>query len=71
MSLSYFCWPFCAYVSQLQSVQIDRYQQLVPQERLEKMLADPAAFSREGPLSAFVVLWLMIYQRLPLEWPNR
>lgn len=40
------------------------YQQAVAELRLAEIPQVQAAFSREGPLSAWVVIWLMIYQRL-------
>src|ERR1035438_826010 len=40
------------------------YQQAVGELRLAQVPQVQAAFSREGPLSAWVVIWLMIYQRL-------
>jgi hypothetical protein len=42
----------------------ERYRQAVPEQRVARMLEGQAAFSREGPLSAWVVIWLMIFQRL-------
>ncbi|MEO7143931.1 MAG: transposase [Bryobacteraceae bacterium] len=42
----------------------ERYRQAVPKERVAQMLAGLAAFSREGPFSAWIVMWLMIFQRL-------
>ena len=42
----------------------DRYRQAIPEQRVAEMLRGQAAFSREGPLSAWVVMWLMIFQRL-------
>ena len=36
----------------------------MPEHRVLQMLRGHAAFSREGPLSAWVVIWLMIFQRL-------
>ncbi len=42
----------------------ERYRQAVNPRRVAKMLAGQAAFSRQGPLSAWVVIWLMIFQRL-------
>jgi len=40
------------------------YRQLVPEQRVAGMMEGQSAFSREGPLSAWVVIWLMIFQRL-------
>ena len=42
----------------------ERYRQAVPERRVAEMVKGQAAFSREGPLSAWTVIWLMIYQRL-------
>jgi hypothetical protein len=42
----------------------ERYRRAVPERRLAEMVKGQAAFSREGPLSAWVVIWLMIFQRL-------
>lgn len=42
----------------------ERYQQAAPEQRVRELLPAGAAFSREGPLSAWVVIWLMIFQRL-------
>jgi hypothetical protein len=36
----------------------------VAEQRLQQILEGQGAFSREGPLSARVVIWLMIFQRL-------
>jgi hypothetical protein len=36
----------------------------VSQQQVAEMLAGYGAFSREGPLSAWLVIWLMIFQRL-------
>jgi len=41
-----------------------RYRKAVPERRVLQMLRGHAAFSRKGPLSAWVVMWLMIFQRL-------
>jgi Transposase DDE domain len=43
---------------------LERYRQAVPEQRVLEMLEGQAAFSREGPLRAWVVMWLMIFQRL-------
>ncbi len=42
----------------------ERYQQAVAEPRVRRMLEGQSAFSREGPLSAWLVIWLMIFQRL-------
>lgn len=42
----------------------ERYRRAIPERRVLQMLHGHAAFSREGPLSAWVVIWLMIFQRL-------
>ena len=42
----------------------ERYLQAVPRRSVLQMLRGQAAFSRGGPLSAWVVIWLMIFQRL-------
>jgi hypothetical protein len=42
----------------------DRYREVVSQAVVAQMLQGQSAFSRKGPLSAWVVIWLMIYQRL-------
>jgi len=42
----------------------EQYQKAVPEQVIGAMLQDKSAFSREGPLSAWVVIWLMIFQRL-------
>jgi len=42
----------------------ERYRQAVSQQQVAQMLAGRKEFSREGPLSAWVVIWLMIFQRL-------
>src|ERR1700730_6009449 len=41
-----------------------RYCEGVSQTAVAQMLEGQSAFSRKGPLSAWVVIWLMIYQRL-------
>src|SRR6266849_4032242 len=43
---------------------LDRYREVVSQGVVAQMLEGQSAFSRKGPLSAWVVIWLMIYQRL-------
>jgi hypothetical protein len=42
----------------------ERYRQAVPEQQVARMLQGCATFSRQGPLSAWVVTWLMIFQRL-------
>jgi hypothetical protein len=42
----------------------ERYREAVPEQRVRDMLQGQAAFSREGPLMPWVVIWLMIFQRL-------
>jgi hypothetical protein len=42
----------------------ERYRQAVDPQRVAKMLMGRSAFSRQGPLNAWVVIWLMIFQRL-------
>ena len=42
----------------------EKFCQIVPEERIEQLLEGHSAFSQDGPLSAFVVLWLMLFQRL-------
>ncbi len=42
----------------------EKFCQIVPAERIEQLLEGRSAFSQDGPLSAFVVLWLMLFQRL-------
>lgn len=42
----------------------DRYQRAVSKPQVEQLLEGKSAFSRQGPLTAWVVIWLMIYQRL-------
>lgn len=42
----------------------ERYRQAIPEQRVAEILQGKAAFSRDGPLSAWVVMWLMIFQRL-------
>ena len=41
-----------------------RYQQAVSQPRVTEILAGRSVFSREGPFRAWIVIWLMIFQRL-------
>lgn len=41
-----------------------RYREAVDPQRVAQMLLGRSEFSREGPLSAWVVIWLMIFQRL-------
>lgn len=42
----------------------ERYQQVVPEARVEELLGGGSAGSDEGPLTAWLVIWLMIFQRL-------
>jgi hypothetical protein len=42
----------------------DKYCKIVSEERLQQLLEGYSAFSQDGPLTAFVTLWLMLYQRL-------
>src|SRR2546426_6241014 len=42
----------------------DRYREVLPQSAVAQMLQGRSVFSRGGPFSAWVVIWLMIYQRL-------
>jgi hypothetical protein len=42
----------------------ERYRRAVSERRVMQMLHGRGAFSRKGPLSAWVVIWLMIFQRL-------
>src|SRR5712691_2262476 len=42
----------------------ERFQKAVPEAVVAQMLQGQSAFSRGGPLSAWVVVWLMIFQRL-------
>src|SRR5690349_10161632 len=42
----------------------DRYREVFPQSGVAQMLQGRSVFSRGSPLSAWVVIWLMIYQRL-------
>ena len=42
----------------------EKFCQIVPEERIEQLLQGYSAFSQDGPLTAFVVLWLMLFQRL-------
>jgi putative transposase len=42
----------------------ERYQKAVSEAQVARLLEGLAAFSRQGPLSPFVVIWLMIFQRL-------
>ena len=42
----------------------ERYRLAIPELRVVQMLRGQPAFSRGGPLSAWVVIWLMIFQRL-------
>jgi hypothetical protein len=40
----------------------ERYRLAVPEQQVARMLLGRAPFSRQGPLSAWVVTWLMIFQ---------
>jgi hypothetical protein len=42
----------------------ERYRKAVDPQRVAQMLTGRSAFSRQGPLSAWIVIWLMIFQRL-------
>lgn len=42
----------------------ERYQKAVSEAQVARLLEGHSAFSRQGPLSAWVVMWLMIFQRL-------
>ena len=42
----------------------EHYQRVLPRTRLKQLLAGHSAFSRQGPLSAWIVIWLIIFQRL-------
>jgi hypothetical protein len=42
----------------------ERYRQVVSEEQVARMLQGYASFSRQGPLSPWVVIWLMLFQRL-------
>ena len=42
----------------------ERYHQAVSQQGVADLLAGRREFSREGPLSAWVVIWLIMFQRL-------
>lgn len=42
----------------------ERYQKAIPEQVVGTILQQMPAFSRQGPLSAWVVIWLMIFQRL-------
>src|SRR5260370_6021520 len=42
----------------------DRYREVLPQSAVAQMLHGRSVFSRWSPLSAWAVIWLMIYQRL-------
>jgi hypothetical protein len=45
----------------------DRYREVLPQSAVAQMLQGRSVFSRGSPLSAWVVIWLMIYQRLDIK----
>src|SRR5712691_4459622 len=42
----------------------DRYREVLPPSAVAEMRQGRSVFSRGGPLNAWVVIWLMIYQRL-------
>ncbi len=42
----------------------ERFRKAVPETVVEQMLLGQSAFSQEGRLTAWVVIWLMIFQRL-------
>lgn len=42
----------------------ERFQRAVSQQCVTDMLRGRSAFSREGPLSAWIVIWLILFQRL-------
>ena len=42
----------------------ERYQEVITEERVAEMLEGRSAFSRKGPYSAWLVMWMMIHQRL-------
>jgi hypothetical protein len=42
----------------------DLYREAIREAQVAEMLHGRSAFSRQGPLSAWVVIWLMIFQRL-------
>jgi hypothetical protein len=42
----------------------ERFRLAVPEQQVARMLLGQATFSRQGPLSPWVVTWLMIFQRL-------
>ena len=46
------------------SAPFERYQQIVSQAQVNQLLEGHSAFSQRGPLNAWVLIWLMIYQRL-------
>lgn len=41
-----------------------RYQQAISEQQVQQILEGQSAFSRRGPLTAWVVIWLMMFQRL-------
>jgi hypothetical protein len=43
---------------------LERYHLAVSQQGVSELLAGRREFSREGPLSAWVVIWLIMFQRL-------
>lgn len=42
----------------------ERFQRAVSQQCVTDMLGSRSVFSREGPLSAWIVIWLILFQRL-------
>src|SRR5258708_20729294 len=42
----------------------ERYREVLPQSAVDQMRQGRSVFSRGGPFSAWVVIWLMIHQRL-------
>jgi hypothetical protein len=45
----------------------ERYRQTLPESAVDELLQGQQAFSRDSPLSAWVVIWLMIFQRLHVK----
>jgi hypothetical protein len=45
----------------------ERYRELVPEKVVAGMMEGQTAFSRHGPLSPRIVIWLMIFQRLDVR----
>jgi hypothetical protein len=42
----------------------ERYRLAIPEHQVARLLLGQATFSRQGPLSPWMVIWLMIFQRL-------